>query len=549
MSALQFLSTLLQSGIENSSIEHTDRSGIDSLLATMQATAKGRKGFSVPESLQFEAVKRFWPNQEASTFRDVYLLSWALCIPHRDDGECVMESASHLEQVLGYVDQYTGNPPAFRRCYQGLVKGYFQYNYGNRKDTFLAAARRNWPLLRDYLYDRNQLIQTERGNPDWVQAAQENRGLFTRDPCALYVDALLRGDCSVVRHMCDQLQISQTSWFQERLVMGQVHKAISMKDGDFVQLLPKLLGMEMFVENHVLRDSAMRLLLDRYSSIPGRPLHPQLRDFSVAWWGNPWLPSNATSWGGVTDDARTMVADWLKDELIEAFFTKLADDGLADPRRMNFWKRYVKAMRHIEFALGSTARNSREPDFVALRKKMHGLICELDASGSNNAFIMNLGTVVVVEFGDAGALYGYAHDNVPFDTKRILRLPVEGRNSLKQRAKAVMRESHHGAADSWNPWERNFEEQLRRKFGILPDSALQGARPIQKSFVKSAHSSDSEYSREALKELAQGYGLVIDDKTDKGGNLWVRGVGEGGHAARMLASWGFTHRPEKGWWK
>jgi hypothetical protein len=112
-----------------------------------------------------------------------------------------------------------------------------------------------------------------------------------------------------------------------------------------------------------------------------------------------------------------------------------------------------------------------------------------------------------------------------------------------------MRESHHGAAGSWNPWERNFEEQLRRKFGILPDSALQGARPIHKSSVKSAHSSDSEYSREALKELAQGYSLVIDDKTDKGGNLWVRGVGEGGHAARVLASWGFTHRPEKGWWK
>jgi len=53
-----------------------------------------------------------------------------------------------------------------------------------------------------------------------------------------------------------------------------------------------------------------------------------------------------------------MVADWLKLEFIETFFTKLAEDGLGDPRRMNFWKRYVKSIDHIEFALGSSARNS-----------------------------------------------------------------------------------------------------------------------------------------------------------------------------------------------
>ena len=43
-----------------------------------------------------------------------------------------------------------------------------------------------------------------------------------------------------------------------------------------------------------------------------------------------------------------MVADWLKLEFIETFFTKLAEDGFGDPRRMNFWKRYVKAINHIE---------------------------------------------------------------------------------------------------------------------------------------------------------------------------------------------------------
>ena len=49
---------------------------------------------------------------------------------------------------------------------------------------------------------------------------------------------------------------------------------------------------------------------------------------------------------------------------------------------MNFWKRYVKSIDHIEFALGSTARNSRERDMVLLRKKMTGLVQALDASGT-----------------------------------------------------------------------------------------------------------------------------------------------------------------------
>lgn len=546
-SALGFLSTLLQDGSNIGKHEIPDRSGIDGLLQLMLSTTRGRKSFSAPESQQAEAIRRFWPHQSVDTFRDLYLLSWGLCIPHRTSGECVLESERHLERVLSYVDDYQSRPAAFRRCYQGLVKGYFQYSYRSRDEEKRDAARRNWPMLREFLEDRIQFIGTERVNPTWVQTAQENRALFGADPCARFIDGLLQGDSSVVDHVCEQLQISQSSWFQERLVMGQIRTAASKDDSLFLELLPRLLTIEMFTANAVLRNTAMQHLLDRYAEVPNRPLHPQLRDLSVAWWGNPWLPSNETSWGGVSVEARTMVSDWLKEELIEAFFTKLADDGLADPRRMNFWKRYVKAMRHIEFALGPTAKNSTEADFVALRRKMKGLICELEGGGSNNAFIMDLGPIVGVEFGDAGAFYAYHEGQLPFNTKLPLRLPVNGRNSLKHRQHA-MRETHHGALDSWNPWEQNFERQLRQKFGILPDGEKGMSLRVQRSHQKK-QATDSEFSVEALTELASSFGLSIDDKTDKGGNLWVRGVGTDNYASRKLASWGFNNRPDKGWWK
>lgn len=551
MSALQYLTALLQPGTEIGSAEHSDHSNIDSLLKEMLAASNGRKAAPIPESQQLEAVKRFWPSQEASSFKDVYLLSWALCIPHSDDGACMFESTPHLKNILAHIDQYDDRPVAFRRCYQGLVKGYFQYNGSRRSENLRVIASANKPQLREYLRERSHLIHSERSNPVWVQLTHENLNLFGKEPCTPYIEPLLNGDSSKVEEICRELQIGQESWFQEELVLGQIRGAISMNDAQFLKLLPNLLVIDILAKNHVLRDKAMCLLLNRYADIPGRPLHVQLRDASVSWWGNPWLPSNATRWGGVAEEARTMVADWLKDELIEVFFTRLAEDGLADPRRMNFWKRYIKSMGHIEFALGPTARNSTESDFVALRKKMDGLICDLEAAGPNNAFIMRLGSIVAVEFSDAGALYAYSTDDVPFDTKLPLRLPVEGRNSLKHRTRAVMRETHHGSEYSWNSWERNFETKLRASFNVFPDDVYKGTRPTNTTVYRESPKTDSdtEFSLHSLTEYAKSHKLEIDDKRDKGGNLWVRGAVVGSPQAQKLVAWGFTHKADKGWWK
>ena len=175
-----------------------------------------------------------------------------------------------------------------------------------------------------------------------------------------------------------------------------------------------------------------------------------------------------------------MVSDWLKLEFIETFFTKLAEDGLGDRRRMEFWKRYVKAIDNIEFALGSTARNARDRDFVALRKKMEGLICHLDAAGSNNAFIMRMGDLVAVEFSGMGnALYGYdARRTVPFDTAEPLRLPQYDHNSLKQKNRSILWLSHQDGINGWAKWEQMFDAKLREEFGIKPQTvATRVARP------------------------------------------------------------------------
>jgi len=557
MSALDHLSSLLRPFIREGAKEMTPNANVDSVIAEMEARSKSRKEGQISEDRQLEAVRRFWQSQEVGSFRDAYLLSWGLCLPHRPLGPCVMEDRPRLERVLNGVDAWSGKPKAFRRCYQGLIKSYFTYDV--LADTTPGTGRNNWHMLRQYLRDRNHLIQDHSPCPEWVATAVGNRQLFGEQPCEPYVDALLRGDAGIIDHLCEQLGISKASWFLRELVLAQVRGATRLGNAQFQALLPRLL--ELLAANEVLRDRGMILVLDRYSKVPGTALHEGLRDYSVAWWRNPWLPSNETRWGGVAAEARTMVADWLKLEFIETFFTKLAEDGLGDPRRTNFWKRYVKAINHIEFALGSFARNSRERDFVTLRKKMAGLVRELDASGANNAFIMTMGDLVAVEFSELGnALYGYdARCSVPFDTTRTLTLRTYAPNSLKQKSQSILWLQHQDGIHNWDSWEEMFEATLREGFGIEPSVTAPRAICVQPAPAatqstdnaswRTGSAASQPYSRSALNQFARNHGLAIDDKTNAGGNLWVRADQSNELVNKELTQWGFRFKPGKGWWK
>ncbi|RON55948.1 EH signature domain-containing protein [Pseudomonas frederiksbergensis] len=552
MSSLDYLVALLQVGIQKGAKPMQTFSGIDDVLAEMASRAKSKTTGSISKDHQLEAVCRFWDSREVPSFRDALLLSWGLCLPHHPMGPCVLEDRPRLQRVLDRLDSWNDRPPAYRRLYQGLIRSYFTYDA--LSDSVSPAGRSNWELLRDYLRHRNDLIRDAQIKPEWVETAIGNRQLFGDNPCEPYVKALLRGDVGGIDHLCEQLGIGKASWFLRELVLAQVRGATQLGDEQFKELIPRLL--ELLANNVVLRDRGLALILNRYVDVLEKPLNQRLRDASVQWWGNPWLPSSETRWGAVVPEARTMVAVWLKLEFIETFFTKLAEDGLGDRRRMEFWKRYVKAIEPIEFALGSTARNSRERDFVMLRDKMKGLICDLDASGANNAFIMTMGDLVVVEFSGIGnALYGYDSSKLlPFDSTKTLRLAVNDPNSLKHKLPhRVLWLQHQDGIRGWEKWEQMFEATLKQEFGINPDAAIvSGSRPIIHS---SRSNSDSyigdvqRYSRTALDIFVNAHGFHIEDKSFQGGCLWVRAGVDDTHISGVLTHWGFHYKAGKGWWK
>src|SRR6185437_15413313 len=100
MSALANLAAMLRPGAEEGSRAMTAHAPIDAVIAKMELQSKARNGRELPEDQQLEAVRQFWNSQEIRGFRDAYLLSWGLCLPHRPQGPCVLDDAERLQKVL-----------------------------------------------------------------------------------------------------------------------------------------------------------------------------------------------------------------------------------------------------------------------------------------------------------------------------------------------------------------------------------------------------------------------------------------------------------------
>src|SRR5207249_2018302 len=114
-----------------------------------------------------------------------------------------------------------------------------------------------------------------------------------------------------------------------------------------------------------------------------------------------------------------------------------------------------------------------------LRAKMKGLTVPLiDTVSSNNAFVMTIGDLVVVEFsGRANALYGYdRRHGLPFELASAVVSARDGRNSLKNSRRQIWLK-HADGIHGWNKWEDMFEATLRRQFHVEPAARAQIVPP------------------------------------------------------------------------
>jgi hypothetical protein len=516
---------------------------IDDELASLRKSLRAVGSATVPRDLQREAVKRFWTSLRFEAFRDARLVSFGLTLPPDPGVPPLIEDTKRFLAVLSGLERFVSDPRRFRRCYQGLAASYFAYD--GQAPATVESGKTNWLRLRDYLGEHaSKLTDDSPVTPSWVEGIHANPELFNDSPCASYAAEVLAGDPTRVDQLRQEFAISDASWFLRELVLAQIAHGASCADDAFIRLLPRLLRL--LGDNNVVRDRGATQLLDRYARCASTPVHRELRDQTIAWWGNPWVPSNRMRWGSVAPQAREMVAEWLKLEFLEAFFTLLAEDGFADQRRLTFWKRYVHVIDHVQFALGAEARSSRSTDMAQLRRKMQGLVVELtDPNGASNAFIMEIGNWVLVEFsGKANALYCYdRRRGLPFDTARAVISAKRGHNSLKSDHR-ILWMKHGDNLHGYDRWEQMFAATLKEQLGVEPvHETVRTRRPAGHATTRQFPFSDS-----ALVEAAKKWGVVIEDRRRSGGALWVKAAGRP-EVERILKPWGFQFKAGKGWWK
>lgn len=518
-----------------------------------------------------EAVQRYYNEGRLASFRDAYLVSHGVLVIPENRHLALIEDLAQFPALLEGVDQYVSEPRRFRRCYQGLLRGYFGYDPEDKNRP--PSGPQNWSRLRRYLDQRAGRVLGDQNNPRWAECLQEHRNLFTSDPCGRYGEDLLAGKSGVVDELRKEIGITDGTWFMRKLYLAQVRAILGKPDPQYLERLPRL--VELITGNMLITDEGLALTLDRHAALSTPPISAPLRELAVQRWGSPWLPGNAMPWSRVQTKTRDIIADWLKLEFIREFFMLLAEDGQGDNRRLYFWQRYSSAIERIYFALGSNARKNSSQDYLAMRKRLDGLIIPLqNHDRSMNAFVMRIGPLVLVEFSVySNACYGYeVSQALPFSLDGAeVTVKKSEPNSLKSDSRDLWL-PHNDGIKGYATWEERFEAELAQ-YGIYPRSSSQAhshshldSASVRHGKTRSENSGkastatslqarqepdvayDLFFSLQKLADFAQEKGLAIDDLRRKGGALWVRCDDSKSDINRTLQDWRFQYKHGKGWW-
>ncbi|WP_165794518.1 EH signature domain-containing protein [Kinneretia aquatilis] len=528
------------------------------------------------------ALARFYESQTLNNFTELKYVCYGVTVPIGKHQVRLIDRRPLFSQVLSAVEELEAQPKQFRRCYQGLLSAYFGFSdssSGEEED----AGPGNWRRLRGFLgtkFDGVRKGARQRGEPPaWLELLGQHRNLLGEDPCAPYAGALANGDTSGLRAVCEGLGIPSSSWVWDDALMAYVRLVCSGSDTAYKRGLPGVLDL---VNDRIelrlpqrLATRATALTVARYSKCEDKPEHGGLRDTALEKVGNPWLARSA--WDAEVRDeaARHMVEGWLKRRLITDFFELLAQDGGADLRRLKYWLKWEPKITDMWFILGADARRNPSPEFKALRSRMAGRDRVLtDSNVLNNAFVMCIGPLLVIEFGVTGnACYVFATNDFRTDLdQRQFSL-----NMLKQRVGAT-RLSHIG------PWESKFDAELGNILKSMPASksrlyvgpapaeqapsstwpAAQQLRSSNQSVAQSAGSKVpdhelvpdssgkklSTFDAMQITSYCRTVGIAHQDLRDKGGSFWVlmRDPSLFKSFAAKLEAQGFRYAEGKGYW-
>lgn len=466
-----------------------------------------------------DALERFHKSNGFKSMRHARLVCYGLTQSFGPQSYRLIDDVERLSLLLKYLERNQKRIRPYRKCYRGLLSCYFSYDPDGAEAT--VEGRRNWEMLRDFLYDRRDSLQSNDFNPDWADALLEEPALLSVSPFWKYRFDKLQGDWSPLDTIQQRLEIAEDSWFIRRLIQEQLEAVTALDDHGFREYVEHIL---LLLDSHQLYvGKGLSMLLDRYAQCEAVEENSALRDFAVNHWGNPWLAANAQEWQ-CTDQAKDMVARWLKRHLLNQFFTLFSAEESAESRRLNFWELYCDEMQGMYFALGKDAFAPGDLARYKFRNDAKGLIVKLsDGARDLHAFIMQFDRHHVVEFSrNANVAYFYdtRHGPPPFYFSegwiKVGALSVG--NALKGgSAKPISKPLQHKDSKQLS-WETRFAQEMG-----MTESSVQA--------------------------FCRKYQCRYEDFRQREGRIWIRPA-SGTKCAQqphaVLQGWGFVWSPDAG---
>lgn len=508
------------------------------------------------------AVAAYLKSGAIANYRDAKFLCFGVITPHAQSQRRIIEDERLFRGLLSHVKGYTDQPKKFRRCYQGLFRGYLRYP-GHQCDH--PIGQHCWRLLRDFLMDYARMVTESKPEVDWTATLGQHLNLLKENPCAPYGAKLLHGDHSVLEELREKLNIDDDTWVMSELVLSQVAAATALvNDDQFKEHISKLVTL---LETHpLLVASGISALLKRYAECEDRSEHFMLREIALRKWKSPWLDANKALWHAyIGKDATDMVGLWLKQRSIRDFFELLQADGSADSDRMEFWLPYAEVIDEVWLALGHHSQSNHHPDYRRIRLEMDGRWMRLDGPNHNadNAFLMKIGGHLVIEFArQNNACHVFDANYMPFSLgQRSVLGTQEGlKNKFHPGHRRTLR---HGEG-----WQYEFANYLKWNLGVTPAEKI-ASRPKRQTVAanpigmpaftsvystsnpsESVHKPTYNQEFELLKKICAVHGARIVDNRVTSGEVLVKGDGiKNMLFARALNAQGFSYVNETIGWK
>lgn len=386
------------------------------------------------------------------TSRDWKNVAWGLCatLPNRPKkliflagGQTAIQAFHHKPDQLG------------ASVYMALLFSYFALTQDE-----LQQDSSQWLKLRDLLSQALPIIQRQSKRPrTWMQPLNDYPELLQTQPTARLSMAFLNDpDDQKIPQLAEVLRISADSWFWEKLIKQAIQSILKLPDAEFLDKIERLLHL--IAKQPTYTTMILSQTLDRYAQSSSRDqIHERLKEIALTQWSNPQYDSSI-GWANVKPDTKQMVIQWFVRADLEAFFRLFNQD--ADERRFKYWMRFIKQISYSYIIFGKnsiTSTGGQHREFLIKNKGRYGRL--LKSTSDNNAFMLKIGNLFIVEFSRTGNAT-YLYSERPQYTSQY-------EVDLFWLKSGIEKMNHSGL------WENNFDQALA-KIGIFPDKP----RPKQK---------------------------------------------------------------------